>query len=247
MAEEKGSVILRWARASIVHLVLVGLSFVISFMLLRRVGLMPGEVLECMAFGFLLFYAVAAVVALLIPRASILSCCIVFALAFLPTGGCLGLQEIRKEINHRYYLPYDRFADHLASPVPKSVSNLRFVSMEEGVGTDLMFQFDIDPADLDFIMKNLNMKQVDPNNMLNPKDFFQYPYYMPIEGGYHLFQGKDKYEEVLTIKTNESHSHAVFRIESSSTYRDRRWETGNPLILQMDNEALERLKQKHEK
>jgi len=211
MNEERAKTISTWGQAAGIHLALVGLSFVISFMLLRRVGLMPGEVLDCMGFVCLLFYAVAAVIAALIRRVSILSCIIVFAVTFLPTGGCLGVQEIWKEINYRYYLPFDRFRDNLASPVPKSVSNLCFVSLEDGVSTDLMFQFDIDPADLEAIMNRLEMKQVDPKNMLNPKDFFQYPYYMPVDGGYHVFQGKDKFDEVLTIKTNESHSHAIFQ------------------------------------
>ncbi len=245
MNEERAKSISTWGKAAGAHLAVVGLSFVLSFMLLRRVGLMPGEVLDCMAFGFLLFYAVAAVAALLIRRVSILSCSIVFALAFLPTGGCLGVQETRKEINYRYYLPFDRFRDNLATPVPKSVSNLRFVSMEEGVSTDLMFQFDIDPADVEAILKWRKLERVDPKNMLNPKDFFQYAYYMPVEGGYHVFQGKDKFDDVLTIKTNESHSHAIFRKESSSIYRDRRWENESPITLQMDNEALERLKRKN--
>src|SRR5882672_3394351 len=115
MAEAKGNVISTWAKAAGVHLALVGLSFVLSFMLMQRVGLMPGEVLECMAIGFLLIHAVAAVVGLLIPRVSRVSCLIVFAIAFLPFGGCIGIQEVQKEINHRYYLPYDRFRDNLAS------------------------------------------------------------------------------------------------------------------------------------
>ena len=235
-----------WAKAAGIHLIVVALSFVLSFMLLRRVGLMPGEVLECMAIGFLLFYAVVAFVATLIRKASVPSCIIVFAIAFIP-GGCLGIGEIQKGIQYRYYLPYDRFRDNLLSPVPKSVANLRFVSWEEGISSNLMFQFDIDPADLDAILMNLNMKRVERANMRNPKDFFQHSFYMPIEGDYHLFQGADKYDDVLTIKTNESHTHAIFRKESASFYRDRMWENGNPTIIQMDNEALDQLRRKNAK
>ena len=83
--------------------------------------------------------------------------------------------------------------------------------------------------------------------MLNPKDFFQYDYYMPVAGGYHVFQGKDKYDEVLTIKVNESHDHAIFRKESASFYRDRMWEHGNPTGMRMDNDALLSLKRKRDK
>jgi hypothetical protein len=118
--------------------------------------------------------------------------------------------------------------------------------MEEGISTDLMFEFDIDPADLDVILKDLKMERVDPNNMLNPKDFFQYYYYMSIKGNWCVFQAKDKFDEVLTIKTNETRSHAIFRRESSSFYRDRSWETRPLISIQMDNEDLEKLKKKYE-
>jgi hypothetical protein len=45
------------------------------------------------------------------------------------------------------------FRDNLCSPIPTSVSNLRFVPLEEQIHPhpDLMFRFDIDPADLDAI------------------------------------------------------------------------------------------------
>lgn len=246
MTEVKGSMVSTWAKAVGVHLAVVGLSFFLSFMVLRWIDPFPGQAIDAMVFGVLFTHVVAAIVGLFIPKASKVSCVIVFAIAFFSTG-CFGLDAIQKARYLRYYAAYDRFQDHLASPVPKSVVNLRFVSLEEGISTDLMFQFDIDPADMDAILKNLQMEKVDPDKMLNPKDFFQYPYYMPIAGGYHVFQGKDKFDEVLTIKTNESHSHAIFRKESSNIYRDRRWESGNPTILQMDNESLERLKRQHGK
>ena len=246
MTEAQGSMGSTWAKAAGFHLCAVGLSFVLSFMVLLWIDPFPGQVIDAMVFGVLLTHVVAVIVGLLIPKVSKVSCVIVFGIAFSSTG-CFGVEAIQKRLYLRYYAAYDRFQDNLASPVPKSVSNLRFIWSGESIHPDLMFQFDIDPADMDAILKTLKLERVVPNRMLNPKDFFQYPYYIPIEGKYHLFQGKDKFDEVLTIKTNESHSHAIFRKESSSIYRDRRWESGNPTILRIENEALERLKRLHSK
>ena len=233
-------------QAVFAHLAVVALSFFVSLMLMRRVGLMPGEALDCLAAGFLLVHGLAAFVAILLRRVTVLSCFAVFAAAFLPCGGCLGIEQTRDAIQHRYYYPYDRFRDNLG-PVPGSVTNLRFVTMEEGIRPDLMFQFDIAPADLDAILEQKQLKRVDPAAMLNPKDFFQYPYYMPIGGDFHLFQGTGEYGNVLTIKTNETHSHAIFRKESSNFYGDRSWETRPAIQIQMDNDALERLRRKYAK
>jgi hypothetical protein len=110
-----------------------------------------------------------------------------------------------------------------------------------------MFRFDIAPNDLDDILNRLKMERVDPMAMLNPKDFFQHPYYLPLDGkDFHLYQGKDQYGRVLTIKTNEFHTHAIFREESSAIYRDRRWENLPEIQRKMDNEALMRLKRRYE-
>jgi hypothetical protein len=206
-----------WAKAARVHLSVVGLSFVLSFIVLRWVDPFPGQAIDVIVSAVLLTHAVAVIISSLIPKVSKVSCVIVFGIAF-SSAGCLGVGAIQKARYLRYYAAYDGFQDNLASPVPKSVSNLRFVWLEEGISSDLMLQFDIDPADMDTILKTLKLERVEPDRMLNPKDVFQHPNYMPIDGKYHLFQGKDKFDEVLTIKTNEPHSHAIFRKESSSIY-----------------------------
>ncbi len=244
MTEAKANTALTWARAAGTHLALVALSLFFSYLLIRRVGLMPGEVLDFIACVYLASHVIAAVVGLLFRRASVRSCALVFAIAFFP--GCVdGVSEIQKAIHLNYFAPYDRFRENVASPVPNSVSNLRFLPLDEQIRPDGMFEFDIDPVDLDTILANLKLKRVDPTKMLNPKDYFQYPFYLPVGGAYHVFQGTDRFDEVLTIKANESHTHAVFRRESSGFYRDRGWENGNPTIVRMEEEALERLKRKY--
>ena len=63
-----------------------------------------------------------------------------------------------------------------------------------------MLRFDVAPADLNTILEKLKLERVDAKSMLNPKDFFQYPYYLPLDGKYQIYQGKDQWGEVLTIK-----------------------------------------------
>jgi hypothetical protein len=236
-----------WRKAVLIHLGIVGLSLLLSVQIAPSiVPFDPKGMFAVFAvFTVLAGHAVAALVSLFIPKTSILSCGIVFFIAFFFTG-CIGGYAIRDWAYLRYQAANDRFRDNLTSPIPKSVANLRLVSLWEMIRPDLMFQFDIDPADMDAILKKLKLERVDPNKMLNPKDFFAHAYYMPIEGNYHLFQGMDKFNEVLTIKTNESHSHAIFRKESSDFYRDQRWETGNPTIIQMDAESLEGMRKEYE-
>jgi hypothetical protein len=235
-------------KAASTHLAVVGLSFLLSFVVVPSfVPFDPeGAAGVAAALAVLVGHAVALAVGLLIPKRSIASCALVFCIAFFFTA-YFGVGAYNRWRYHKYHAPYDRFRDYLASPVPQSVSNLRFVPFEDSITPDLMFQFDIDPADMDAILKNLKLEQVDPHKMLNPKDFFQYPYYLPIEGGYHFFQGKDKSGNVLTIKTNELHSHAIFRQEWSRMYDEREWDSPNPNIRQMNEEHLERLQRRYGK
>src|SRR5262245_49196182 len=177
MTDRNTNVVASWRQAVAIHLCLVVVSFVITLSLAKGVPLMPGEALEFMACVVLVFHAVAAVVGFVFRKVSVLSCAVVFGLAFLP-GGCEGVSQVRRAYNMAYVLPFDRFQDHLG-PVPASVNNLHFVPLEESITPNLMFQFDIAASDLDDKLKQLNMSRVDPNAMRNPKDFFQHSFYMP--------------------------------------------------------------------
>jgi hypothetical protein len=235
----------RRANAICLHVGLVGLSFVLSIGILSGVGLMPGEALDCLAIGTLVIHGAAIVVALFLRRATLVSCAMIFGIAFFPAA-CAVMAGMRQSYRMQYVLPGDRFRDHLASPVPASVSDLRFVPLEEQIRPHLMFRFDIAADDLDALIAKLALKRVEPESLLNPLDFFRYPHYLPLEGPYHVFQGADHYGEVLTIKTNAEHSHAIFRKESSGFYRDRSWEGGNPTLRQMEDEELAAMKVKFE-
>lgn len=243
-AAKEGPTVARRASAG-VHLAVVGVSFVLSFLIFQGVGLMPGEAIECMALGLLVTHLAAAITGVFVRRVTVWSCLILFAFAFFPAGW-EGVNRVRKAAHLHYQAPYDRFRDHLASPVPESVSGLHFVPLEDAIHPDLMFRFDIAPADLDAIIQRLNLKRGTADQLLNPQDFFHFPYYLPLGDDFHLFQGTGRYEEVLTIKTNDSHTRAVFRMESSSYYRDRMWENGSEVQKRMDRDALDRAWRKNE-
>lgn len=247
MAEVTESKRAAWVTAVCVHFALVSVSVLLTLMIVPTIVPFDPEGAAIMGavFAVLFGHGVAVVVGLFFPKTSVTSCTTVFCIAFFFTG-CMSVQAWQRWSYLHYQTPYDRFRDHLVSPVPKSVSNLRFVSMEDGISPNLMFQFDIDPADMDAILEMLKLNRVDSKNMLNPKDFFRHVYYMPVEGEYHVFQGKGRFDEVLTIKTNEAHTHAIFRVESSNFYRDRAWENPPLIQTQMDDEALQKLKKRYE-
>lgn len=248
MTEQQNSNWSAWGRAVGLHLGIVASSFVVSFLLLPQVIPFDPEGAGAMAaaFGVLLGHGVAAVTTLLWPKINFKSCCVVFCIAFFFTG-CFSVEAIQRWTHLHYQAPYDRFRDHVASPIPASVKNLKFIPLEEQISTDLMLRFDVAPEDFDNIVANSKMKVVEPKSLPNPTDFFQHRYYLPIDDGdFELYQGKDHHDEVLTIKTNKSHTHVVFRKESSGIYRDRRWENQPEIQVRMDEEALGKLKRKYE-
>jgi hypothetical protein len=202
---------------------LVAISFVLWTVILCVSRAFPVEGVIAMV----LLHSLAFLVALLIPQRNLLTCVGVFSLGFFLTGGCgvsalrTGAQQkVQEEVRQRIAID-DFFRDHLCSPIPASVAHLREVPLEEVIRPGAMLRFDIAAADLNAILEKLKLEHVDPKSMLNPKDFFQYPYYLPLDGKYQLYQGKDRWGEVLTIKTNEARSHAIFRKESSMYYKDR--------------------------
>ncbi len=173
-----------WRKAVLAHLGIVGLSFLLSVLIVPRIVPFDPEGMFAVyaVFAVLFGHAVAAVVSLFIRRTNIWSCGIVFVVAFFFTG-CFSVNAMQDWAYLRYQAAYDRFRDNLASPIPRSVSNLRLVSLKEQIRPDLMLEFNIDPADMDAILKTRKLEQVDPNNMLNPKDFLLSTRFFSLVGG----------------------------------------------------------------
>ncbi|MBX9627851.1 MAG: hypothetical protein K2X82_28895 [Gemmataceae bacterium] len=175
------------------------MSFVLSLAVLSGIGLVPGEVIECAAIGTLIIHGAAAIVALYPRRATRVSCLIIFCVPFLPAG-CEMVFRARRAYEWRYVLPADRFRDNLASPVPASVSNLRFVPLDESKRPDLMLRFDIAPADLDEILARQGFRRVSLDELLRHDDLFRDPSYLPIDGDDELFQARVAWGTVAVIK-----------------------------------------------
>ena len=235
----------QWTQAVGGHWAVVFCSFVLSMIIIpATMSLLDGEAIDAVIMMIIANHLLAGVVSLFIPRLSKSSCAAIFSLSFL-CAGCSMASAVRKKIEYHYYLPYDRFRDQLADPVPGSVSNLRFLTREEEIGTGLAFRFDIAPEDLDEIITRLKMRRVDPEDMLNPFDFFQHPYYIPLEGDYHLYQARvDSKGDVLTLKVNATHSHAIFRREWADFYPYD--STRSLLSILRHNRELMKMKKKHE-
>ncbi len=170
--------------------------------------------------------------------AAIVAICVAPALFF-------AAHAITDNIHLRYFAVWDRFRDTLADPIPSSVKGLRFTTLEETINPDLGFRFDIDPDDLRAIIQAKKLKNKDPDELKCPRDFFKHPYYLPLPGKYVLYQGPDQYGDILTLKVNEEHTHAIFRKESEGYYRYRYWE-GPPVDLKQTALKLERMRKEYE-
>jgi len=194
--------------------------------------------------GVLASHLFAGCVSLSLRKFRWVSALLIGLICLLPAAWFAGL-AIEDHIYVRYYAVYDRFRDSLASPIPKSVTNLRFNTLEEEINADASFRFDIAPTDLEAIIRQKGLKLVPPDALRCPEDYFKYPYYLPVRGPFVLYQGVDQDGSVLTLKVNEAQDQAIFRKEDESYYKYREWET-NPDLVQMGQEQLENLRKEWE-
>jgi len=194
-----------------VYAAIIGLSLLTSCFLLPWSVPNPGEATDAIIRVVLFIHCVAFVVGVFIPRISAASCVIVFAFAFSLTG-VSAINKVRLERYIRYSAVYDRFRENVACPIPESVSNLSF-QMHVDVPGNLSLKFDIAKSDLDAIIRNLKLRLLAPDDLSNRDDLFRNSSYLPLEGQYELFQGIDEHEDILTLKSNEQHTQAVFRRE----------------------------------
>jgi hypothetical protein len=171
----------------------------------------------------LVVHLIVAVVSLVISRFTLISALLVSLICLAPSL-FFAVIAIREDIYDRHYLVYDRVRDQLVDPVPESVKNASFVTLDEMIFTHLCFRFDIAPEDLRRIIKAKGLKLTKPEDLKCPADFFLYPYYIPVEGPYVLYQATIEYDQVITLKVNQAHTHAIFRRQGSRFYEERPWE-----------------------
>jgi hypothetical protein len=143
------------------------------------------------------------------------------------------LQQTRDAWYLRYEAVYDRFRDNLVSPIPASVSDLRFVPLKEMHETHLMFRFTIAPEDLHRIIRSRHFIEIDRTQFRRPDDLFIHTNYLPvseparfyilndIEGGY----PERGIGEGYTLKVSADQRDVIFRRESAAYYLYRYWES----------------------
>jgi hypothetical protein len=160
----------------------------------------PGQVIDFMVGGVCVAHLAALVAIPFFQRSTIGSVAflLVISTSAIVTFSCVAVAD---KVYLKYYAVSDRFRENVASPIPKSVRNLAFVSDKDQRDADLMLEFDISPAELDQVIDSLHLREVPPV-------------------GLHCFyKGFRQNGDAVTIKTNESRTHAVFRLDSSSRFR----------------------------
>ena len=236
------------AKIRLQHIVLVGVLFAVSvgvtFASCPFAGPATGELFLFMLGWVLVSHLLAGIVSLFLRKFTLISALFLGLICLLPASFFAG-HAIKDNIYLRHYAVWDRFRDELANPIPKSVSHLRFNTIEEDINPDLSFRFSIEPKDLQEIIRVKRLKLVRPDDLRCPQDYFKYPYYLPVRGSFVLYQGVDKAGSVLTLKVNEAHEQAIFRKESEAYYKHRYWEA-NPTLVKMGQEDLARLSKRWE-
>lgn len=208
-------------------------SLVVSLILLRRSDLFTGPdtgdgIIMILA-AFLLFHLMAFAVGFALPPQKIFSNLALLCIALLPVGYLLTASAKRASY-HEHVAVYDRFRDNLLDPIPSSVTALEFIDLDESKETHLMFRFQIDPDDLDQIIKSRGFKRITSDQFRCPIDRFRDPSYLPMkssatfhtieEGGY----SEPGWGEGYTLKVNATKDSVIFRHESAAYYRYRDWE-----------------------
>ena len=182
-------------------------SFVITGMSCPFAGPSTGDALFFMLGIVLAGHVVVTLGSLLVPKFSWVSAAVIALLCLTPSLFFAGY-AIKEEIHFRRYAVLDRFREKLADPIPESVKGLRFTTLEEKINPDLGFCFDIAAADLREIIASKGLQPTRPEDLRCPRDFFKYPYYLPVHGKYVLYQGSDEYGSVLTLKVNKPQTQA---------------------------------------
>lgn len=185
-------------------------------------GFVDEPIAELLLGGILLFHLFGLFIGMLFTRISVVSAIIVCVVCLIPLGALSAMRGA--ELYHmKYTAPSDRFRYYLADPIPKSVSNIKFVPLSEKYAINLVFRFSIAPDDLAKIIADKGFKEVGETGFRRPDDLFTHEEYLPLEGKPTYYQATDEYGNELTLKVSEDRRFVVFRRESESFYRDKGW------------------------
>jgi hypothetical protein len=153
-------------------------------------------------------------------------------IALLPPISC----ELIK-LHDAWYLHFqaasDRFRNNLIDPIPKSVSHLEIVPLQEAFVSDLIFRFEIAPDDLDKIIRFKGFRKIGVNEFARKDDLFTYQKYLPLSEPTSFYIHEDDYKNNIDIlKVSSDGKKVIFREESSNDYTNGDW--GNNSLIKED-------------
>ena len=108
------------------------------------------------------------------------------------------------KLHDAWYLHFqavkDRFRDNLAAPIPKSVSHLEFVPLQEAFVPDLIFRFEIASDDLDKIIRSKGFRKIGVNEFIRKDDLFTFRKYLPLSEPTSFYIHEDEGGSVAILK-----------------------------------------------
>ncbi|MEM7626391.1 MAG: hypothetical protein AAF333_12415 [Planctomycetota bacterium] len=216
---------------------------IISVVLFRQLNFFAGMGTGYLVLGFLSLLAVFHMAALIAGfftkgpsrKMGLLLACI----AMLPIG-YYSAAKLSDQIHFHYYAPSERFSENLASPIPESVENIRFIPFEDSIEPHLMLIFTIDPAALKAIIKANSFVEIDEVGFRRVDDLFTNSEYLPLGENELFYQRTDELGEGHTLKVSSDFTRAIYRRESANYYRDRSWES--EWSQRLEEESLARLR-----
>ncbi len=197
-------------------------SIIITMLSCPFAGPSTGEAVLIIHGFVFLSHAFAAILSLHVPKVTRKSIILIGLICLAPALFFTGY-AIKEGVYHHLYGARDRFHDYLGDPVPSGVGNLKFLSFEEAVKSHLAFRFDIDPGSLKEIITAKGFNKTKAADLKCPSDLFKDPEYLPLAGEYVFYQGVDEYGNVLSLKVNKAHTHAIFRCEDAEFYISKEW------------------------
>lgn len=217
------------------HFPILIFTFLASIFIIRAwnpfYGMGTGDAMLMIFGGMLLFHLFALIAGFVPIEKTWWRAFVVIAIAMFPAA-LFSLVEGQNALHLHYVAVYDRFRDNLASPIPESVEDLEFISLEEKHAPNLSFRFKISPDDLDKIIEAKTFVEIDRTQFPRPDDLFIYPEYLPLKEPtkFYIFEDIDQgypdegIGELYTLKVSADRREVIFRRESATYYFYRYWE-----------------------
>ena len=146
-----------------------------------------------------------------------------------------GAIKLHDALYLRFQGDSDLFRDKLADPIPKSVSHLEDVPLQEAFVPDLIFRFDIAPDDLDKIIRVKGFIKIRANEFARKDNLFTFQKYLPLsEPTSFYIRRDDYYGNVDILKVSSDRRKVIFRQQAFISYTNGDW--GNNVLLKEEEQ-----------